>query len=78
MTAESIKFLDENRYHYDLLINAGVIKHLDNATKEGLRDTIRREFDGGYLVNLWCGECIAAMITFAYVQYDKYLEGCKK
>lgn len=77
MNEESIKFLDENRSHYDILVRAGYVKHLDIATREGLLNVIRREWDPGYLSNNWCSECVANMLTFAYVQYDKWIESNK-
>lgn len=73
MTAESITFLDANRYHYNWLVNAQMVKHLDGATRQGLLDVIRKEFDPGYLSDLWCPTCVATMLTYAYVQYDNWL-----
>jgi hypothetical protein len=73
MTQESREFLNNNRHHYDLLVNAGYMRHLDYATREGILQVIRREFDGGYLVNQACAECVANMMKFAYTQYDKWL-----
>lgn len=73
MNEESIKFLDANRHHYDLLVRAQYLKHLDGATRQGILNVIRTEFNPGYLADLWCATCVATMITFAYVQYDKWL-----
>jgi hypothetical protein len=73
VTPESIAFLDANRYHYDLLVRAQYLKHLDGATRQGILNVIRKEFDPSYLSDLWCSTCVATMITFAYVQYDKWL-----
>lgn len=75
MTDESKAFLDQNRYHYHWLVNAGMVKHLDGNTRQGLLDVIRKEFDPGYLSDLWCSDCVANMLRYAYVQYDKYLAG---
>lgn len=74
MNESSRIFLDNNRHHYELLMRAGIVKHLDNATREGLLNVIRTEFDRGYLVNLWCGECVVTMLKYAYVQYDRWRE----
>ena len=71
MTDDSIKFLEENRHHYDLLIRAGYVKHVDNAFKEKLLQVIRTEFQPAYNANLWCGPCVMDMINFAWTQYDK-------
>lgn len=74
MTPESITFLDANRYHYNWLINAGMVKHLDGYTRERLLQVIRIEFDPGYIADLWCPTCVATLLTYAYVQYDKWLK----
>lgn len=78
MNSESITFLDENRGHYEVLVRAGYVKHLDIATREGLLNVIRREWDPGYLSNNWCAECVANMLKFAYTQYDKWIESQKQ
>ncbi len=78
MTTESISFLDANRNHYFVLIKAGIVNQLDYATRQGLLDVIRKEFDPGYLVNMWCGECVCNMLKFAFEQYDKWIEDQKK
>ena len=71
MTAESIKFLEDNRFYYDQIRLTQSVSNLDGAVKAGFVDVIRKEFDHGYQVTLWCGSCIMDMITFAYVQYEK-------
>jgi hypothetical protein len=73
MNQSSRNFLDNNRHHHTLLIRAGYMKHVDHSFKEGLLGVIRIEFQAGYNANLWCGDCVADMIKFAYTQYDKYL-----
>lgn len=77
MTTESQAFLDNNRYHYNWLVNAQMVKHLDGATREGLLQVIRKEFDPGYPCDLWCGNCVANMLRYAYVQYDQWLSRVK-
>lgn len=74
MKLENQQFLNDNRHHYDLLNQAGIVKHLDMATRQILLNVIHEEFNPGYLGQLWCQSCIADMITFAYVQYDKWIE----
>lgn len=73
MNESSRNFLNANRHHYDLLIRAQYVKHLDISVREELLAVIRREFAPGYLSNNWCPECVANMIRFAYEQYDKWL-----
>ena len=72
MNQASIDFLEANRHHYDLLVRAQYVKHLDGATRDGLLTVIRREFDGRYMSNNWCAECVANMLKFAYEQYDQW------
>lgn len=73
MSPESMAFLDANRYHYNWLVNAQMVKHLDYATRKGLLDVIRKEFEPGYPEDLDCSNCVANMLRYVYVQYDKYL-----
>lgn len=73
MQQSSIDFLNANRYHYDLLVRAQYIKHLDIATRQGLLDVIRLEFSPTYMSTLWCPTCVAELLTFAYTQYDKWV-----
>jgi hypothetical protein len=67
-------FLDNNRGHYITLTRAGFIQNLTNETRQQLLDLIREEFNPGYLCCLHCSADIAAMITYAYTQYDLKLE----
>jgi hypothetical protein len=74
MKPENKAFLDANRGIYDMLMLSGEIIHLDGHTKFKMIDVIREEFNGGYLINPSCGECVIAMVKLAYEQYDKYLK----
>lgn len=60
-----------NRHHYDTLIQAGYVAHLDYATKIALRDAIAAEFIPGYNTNLNCSPCVAEMVKVAYEHFDK-------
>lgn len=73
MTPDSKAFLDLHRHHYDLLIRAQYVKHLDGATREGLLQVARKEFDPGYIADLWCSDCVANMLRYIYGQYDQWL-----
>lgn len=73
MTPESEAFLNQHRHHYDLWKRARYVQHLDIATRQGLLDVIRKEFDPGYLADLWCNTCVVTLLEFAYTQYDKWL-----
>lgn len=77
MTQESIDFLEKHKHINTILQQAGTLHAVDHGMKQGFLDVIHREWDGGYLATFWCGECVAHMITFCYVQYNKYLAGKK-
>jgi hypothetical protein len=72
LTPETIEFLNSKRSHYDTLTKAGFVQNLDYPTKEGILRAAQ-QFAPAYTANLWCGECVCTMITFTYVQYDKWL-----
>lgn len=74
MKAESKAFLDENRHHYNLLVNAGFVKQLDHNTRETMLRIIHEEFAPDYLGQTWCPQCVADMLKFVYVQYDKWIK----
>ena len=73
MKDENKAFLDASRHHYNLLVNAGIVKHLDGATRDGLLRIIREEFAPNYIASTWCQSCVADILKFAYVQYDKWI-----
>ena len=73
MKQSSIDFLEENRHHYDTLVKAGFVQHLDYPTRERILAIIHEEFNPGYIGQLWCQSCVADMITYCYKQYLKYL-----
>lgn len=70
MTDQDKQFMEVNRHIYVQLTMAGTL-NIDHGTKVELLAIIRRYWDGGYLVNLSCGSCIAEMVKFAYIQYGK-------
>lgn len=73
MKQENKDFLEQHRPIYDMLVKAGIVTHLDNATREGILRVIREEWDGGYMINTWCQSCVVDMIKYAYVQLEKFL-----
>ena len=74
MKDENKAFLDTNRYYYDWLVKVQTLKQLDGATRSGLLRVIHEEFSPDYLTDLWCGNCVAEMIRYCYIQYDKWIE----
>lgn len=77
MRQESINFLEEKKPVYDMLVKAGIVVQLDGATRQGILNVIREEWDPGYLADLWCAPCVQTMIRYAYTQYEKYLKNQK-
>lgn len=77
MKPENIEFLEANRHHYNTLVNAGYVQHLDQATRQRMLDVIHEEFNPGYIGTLWCPPCVADMIKYVYVQYEKWIEADK-
>lgn len=73
MKKETIDFLDANKHHYDLLIRAQYVKHLDGATRQGLLDAAK-EFSPGFNADLWCPTCVADMLKRVYGWYDEWLD----
>lgn len=73
MRKENIEFLEANRHHYNTLVNAGYVQHLDQATRQRMLDIIHEEFNPGYIGTLWCPPCVADMIKYVYVQYEKWI-----
>lgn len=71
MNEEDKIFMANHRHIYNQLNMAGTL-NIDHGTKVRLAEIIRRNWDGGYLVNLHCGQCVADMVKFAYVQLDKH------
>jgi len=69
--AENVQFLEANKHHYETLVRAQFVQHLDNATREGMLRVIREEFAPGYQASLWCAPCIMEMIRYLYTQYEK-------
>ncbi len=73
MKQDNIEFLEAQRHHYNTLVNAGYVQHLDQATRQRILDIIHEEFNPGYIASLWCQSCIADMLKYCYVQYDKWI-----
>lgn len=74
MRAENKQFLDDNRRHYDTLVQAQFVQHLDAATRDRLLQVVQEEFAPGYQANLWCGTCVADLLKFTYQRYDEWLQ----
>lgn len=69
---EDKKFMEDNRYHYDMAVNAQMVRHLDWQTKQGLVDIIRKYFISSYSCDMWCGHCVMEMLKKCYILYDTW------
>lgn len=73
MTDANKQFLDANRFHYETLVKAQYVKHLDGATRSGMLRIIQEEFNPHYHIDLWCGNCVAELIRYCYQLYDDWI-----
>lgn len=70
MNQSNSDFLDQHRSVYTTLVNAGFIQNLTNEVRQDFLRIIREEFSPGYLCCLHCGGDVAAMVKYAYTQFD--------
>ena len=68
-----IDFLEGNRFHHEMLMKAGQVRHLDGNTRSGMQRCIAVYWIKGYTADLWCGECCMDMLKLCYRLFDKYL-----
>lgn len=73
MAPEDKQFLDDNRTHYDTLVNAGYLRGLSGETRQRMQDIIREYFQPGYHTDLWCPPCVSDMLKKLYRHYDEWL-----
>jgi hypothetical protein len=73
MKQSNREFLDHHRPIYETLVKAEFVQNLTNEVRQTLLNIVREEFSPGYLCCLHCGADIAAMIRYAYTQYDEYI-----
>lgn len=73
MKEEDKKFLDDNRFHYDILVKAFYIRNLSGATRENMQRIMSDYFRPGYTAELYCGSCVSRMVLDLYRHYDEWL-----
>jgi hypothetical protein len=74
MTPETIQFLNDNREHYNTLINAGYLRGLSGETRQRMQDIIRENWEPTYYTDLWCPPCCVDMLKKLYRHYDEWLK----
>lgn len=74
MTPETIQFLNDNRTHYDTLVNAGYLRGLSGETRQRMQDIIRANWEPTYHTDLWCPPCVSEMLKKLYRLYDEWIK----
>lgn len=74
MIPEDIQFLNDNRGHYDTLVNAGYLRGLSGETRQRMQEIIGKYWQPGYHTDLWCGPCVSDMVRKLYRHYDEWLK----
>lgn len=74
MTSAEIKFLEDNRFHYDTLVKAFYLRSLQGIVRSEMQRIISDNFEKGYTTDLWCGPCVSDMVLKLYRYYDEYLK----
>lgn len=74
MTPEDIQFLNDNRHHYDTLINAFYLRSLSGETRTRMQDIIGKYWQPGYHTDLWCPPCVCDMLKKLYRLYDEWIK----
>lgn len=69
---EDKQFLDDNRTHYDTLINAFYMRGLSGETRTRMQQIIGKYWQPGYHTDLWCGPCVSEMVKKLYRHYDEW------
>lgn len=78
MKDENRKIFEENRKHYDTLVNAGYMVHLSGGDRSNLVKAMSEEFQAGYSADLWCPPCVSNMMHQVYRRYLAFLEEEKR
>lgn len=73
MNQQDIDFLEANRHHHNMLVNAGQVRHLDGNTRSEMQRIISDTWIKGYSADLWCPQCCMEMLTLCYRLFDKWL-----
>lgn len=74
MTPDHIQFLNDNRDHYNTLVNAGYMRGLSGEVRQKMQDIIRANWEPGYHTDLWCPPCVTEMLKKLYRLYDEWLK----
>lgn len=78
MDAEDIKFLEDNRTHYDTLVKAFYLRGLTGETRSTMQRLVGKYWQPGYTSDLYCPPCVSDMLLLLYRLYDKWIEENKE
>lgn len=78
MNPVNIAILEKHRHHWERFKLSQAISGMGMDVKGEVLDVIKKEWSPGYSTTLWCGDCVADMLKYAYTQYDKYLKDADK
>jgi hypothetical protein len=74
MKADNKKILDENYHHWQTLRDAGYLKGLNVHEKNNLLKVMHEEFAPKYILDMWCGNCVANFVRDLFQRYDRIKE----
>jgi len=77
MKQQDIDFLESNRHHYNMLVNAGQVRYLDGNTRSKMQLIIGEYWIKGYSADLWCPQCCMDMLRLCYRLFDEWLKNNK-
>lgn len=73
MKQENIDILEKHKHHWQTLKNAGYLRGMNVHEKNELLHVMQDEYSPKYLVDLWCGNCVANFVRDLYQRYERYL-----
>lgn len=69
--------LEKYRRNYTLWVTNKELVDMDGQAKNEIIEVVRAEFDPNYSTDLWCGVCVAKMLTYAFEEMDKQYDTIK-
>jgi hypothetical protein len=73
LTNEEIKFLEDHKYLYDMIIKAGYCKNYTKDVYNTLSD-IHNKHISKHNFTHWCGDCRLQLVKQVYIWYDQIQE----
>lgn len=73
LTNEEIKFLEDHKFLYEMIVKAGYCKNYTKDIYNTLSD-IHTRYIGKHNHTHWCGDCRIALVKSVYNWYNETLE----